>query len=58
MGHVKEPKGVDFIIKSKPLTEADRKIISDFIREYKSKQAAKKTKRKKRPGSLKRKSIG
>lgn len=32
MGHIKEPKGVDSIIESKPLTDEDRKAIRDFIR--------------------------
>ena len=35
MGYIKEPEGVDFIIKSEPLTDEDRKQISQFIREYK-----------------------
>lgn len=34
MGHVKEPKGVDFFITSDPLTEKARKEISEFIRNY------------------------
>ena len=38
MGHIKEPKGVDFIIQSKPLTEEDRAAISEYIRDYKAKQ--------------------
>ena len=37
MGHIKEPKGVDFIIESKPLTEEERNKISDFIRKDKAK---------------------
>jgi hypothetical protein len=41
MGHIKEPKGVDFIIESKPLTDEERKIISDFIRKDKEKLTAK-----------------
>lgn len=41
MGHIKEPKGVDFIIQSEPLTDKDRKIISEFIAEYKSKKSKK-----------------
>ena len=36
MGHIKEPKGVDFVIASDPLTEKARKKISDFIRKYKT----------------------
>ena len=43
MGHIKEPKGVDFIIKSKPLTDDERIAISEFIRQYKSKHPNKKT---------------
>ena len=42
MGHIKEPKGVDFIIASDPLTDKDRQEISEFIRNYKSKTTAKK----------------
>ena len=37
MGHIREPKGVDFIIESKPLTDEERKAISDFIRKDKEK---------------------
>jgi len=37
MGHIKEPKGVDFIIESKPLTDEERKAISDFITKDKEK---------------------
>jgi hypothetical protein len=36
MGHIKEPKGVDFVIASDPLTEKARKEISDFIGKYKT----------------------
>jgi hypothetical protein len=35
MGHIKEPIGVDFIIKSDPLTDKERKAISEFISNYK-----------------------
>ena len=52
MGHIKEPKGVDFIIQSEPLTDKDRKKISEFIAEYKSKRSKKVTRRIKR-GRLK-----
>jgi len=31
MGHIKEPKGVDFLIQSPPLTEKERKELSEFI---------------------------
>ncbi len=42
MGHIKEPKGVDFLIASEPLTDKGRKEISDFIGNYKRKTPAKK----------------
>jgi hypothetical protein len=42
MGHIKEPKGVDFIIASDPLTDKARQEISEFIRNYKNKATLKK----------------
>ena len=47
MGHIKEPKGVDFIIKSEPLTDEERKAISEFIRKDRAKQLAKANPKKK-----------
>lgn len=44
MGHIKEPKGVDFIIASDPLTDKARQEISEFIKNYKSNAANKKAK--------------
>lgn len=41
MGHIKEPKGVDFVIQSEPLTDTDRKEISKFITDYKAKSRKK-----------------
>lgn len=41
MGHIKEPKGVDFVIQSEPLTDKDRQEISKFIAEYKAKSKKK-----------------
>jgi len=38
MGYIKEPKGVDFLIKSEPLTEGERVAISAFIATYKAKK--------------------
>ena len=35
MGFIKEPKGVDLIVKSTPLTEDDKKQISKLIANYK-----------------------
>jgi hypothetical protein len=46
MGHIKEPKGVDFLIKSEPLTDNARKEISEFIREYKKMSALKSIQKK------------
>ena len=48
MGHIKEPKGVDFIIQSKPLTDQERKQISRFIQDYKLRNTNKKSKAKSR----------
>jgi hypothetical protein len=31
MSYIKEPKGVDFLIKSEALTNADRRMISEHI---------------------------
>ena len=47
MGLIKEPEGVDFVIKSRPLTKKEEGLVSKFIREQKVKRlkklAAKKT---------------
>lgn len=37
MGHIKEPDGVDFIINGKPLTDKEKKAISEFIKADKEK---------------------
>ena len=42
MAHIKEPKGVDFVIASDPLTDKARQEISEFIRNYKNKTQTKK----------------
>ena len=57
MGYIKEPKGVDFIIQSKPLTDEDRKQISKFIQDYKIKHAGKKSSIKSRVNVSKRKTL-
>ena len=54
MGHIKEPKGVDFIIKSEPLTNEERAAISEFIRQYKAKHSNKRGPKKKTPLSTKK----
>ena len=43
MGLIKEPAGVDFIIQSKPLTDLERKEISEYIQSKKMKQEKKKS---------------
>lgn len=35
MGHISEPKGIDFLIQSPPLTEKERKELSQFIEKRK-----------------------
>jgi hypothetical protein len=37
MAHIKEPEGVDFIIQSPPLTDQERKEISELIVKMKAK---------------------
>ncbi len=44
MGLIKEPKGIDFMISSDPLTDNARKEISEFIRNYKNASKNKKSK--------------
>lgn len=47
MGYIKEPEGVDFVINSKPLTEKQKKAISEYIKADKARLARiKKRKRK------------
>lgn len=57
MGYIKEPEGVDFIIKSKPLTDKERKEISKFIEDYKAKYSKKKSVKKLRTSSSKKKTL-
>ncbi len=53
MGLIREPKGVDFIIQSPPLTDTERKEISEFIliRKLQNKTKLKQTISKKRMGN-------
>ena len=39
MGHINEPKGIDFLIQSPPLTDRERKELSEFIQKCKSEGA-------------------
>jgi hypothetical protein len=47
MGYIKEPKGVDFVINGKPLTDKEKKAISEFIKADKEKMARQKLAKKK-----------
>lgn len=53
MGHIKEPDGVDFIINGKPLTDKEKKAISEFIKTDKAKIAEKKIRKSKAAKSKK-----
>jgi len=41
MAHIKEPEGVDFLIQSPPLTDKERKEISELIKKMKAKSPKK-----------------
>jgi hypothetical protein len=50
MGYIKEPIGIDFIIQSEPLTDLERKEISEYIKfkkEQNKKEIAQKNTRSK-----------
>ncbi len=53
MGHIKEPDGVDFLINGKPLTDKEKKAISEFIKADKEKIARQKLRRIKNANSKK-----
>ena len=36
VGYIKEPKGIDFLVDPNPLTEEDRRMISETIAYYKA----------------------
>jgi hypothetical protein len=46
MGLIREPLDVDFFVDPRPLTDKEKKIISDFIRADKEKRNNKKTSKK------------
>ena len=46
MGIIREPKGVDFIIQSPPLTVEERKEISAFIKQRKLQKLAEENSKK------------
>ncbi len=39
MAHIKEPEGVDFVIQSPPLTDEERKEISELIKKMKARNS-------------------
>jgi hypothetical protein len=41
MGLIREPLEVDFVVESRPLTKAEEKAVSDFIRADKEKRKQK-----------------
>lgn len=54
MGHIPEPKGVDFIIQSPPLSDKERIELSEFIKRRKTElgqkpSTSKKSRAKKKP---------
>jgi hypothetical protein len=53
MGHIKEPNGIDFIINGKPLTDKEKKAISEFIKADKEKIAKQKLRKTKNASSKK-----
>ena len=55
MGLIREPEGVDFIIKSRPLTKKEGELLSKFIREQKAKRLKKLSTRKTRRATSTRK---
>jgi hypothetical protein len=59
MGHIKEPKGVDFVINSRPLTKKEEAAISEYIKAYKAKHSNKQitTKRKGRTKNIRNKMV-
>ncbi|MCX6189376.1 MAG: hypothetical protein NTW54_07220 [Bacteroidetes bacterium] len=57
MGHIKEPEGVDFIVESRPLTKAEEVAISEYIRNYKAKNAHKQVPAKRKVKSTSRKKV-
>ncbi|MDR2841545.1 MAG: hypothetical protein LBV75_09880 [Paludibacter sp.] len=39
MGYIREPEGIDFIINGRPLTAAEDKAISEFIKADRAKNS-------------------
>jgi hypothetical protein len=49
MGHIAEPKGIDFVIQSPPLTDNERKELSEFIKKRKAEIEKKNLTKRKSP---------
>lgn len=49
MGHIPEPKGVDFIIQSPPLSDKERTELSEFIKIRKTELGQKPSSPRKKP---------
>jgi hypothetical protein len=47
MGLIREPKDVDFFVDPKPLTDEERKMISDYIKKDKQRRKLRERKGKK-----------
>lgn len=45
MGLVREPLDVDFVVDPKPLTQKEKEAVSQYISEYKAKQAKKRSRK-------------
>lgn len=53
MGLIKEPNGVDFIIQSTPLTDIERKEISEYIKSKKEQSKTLEAKKNSRKPKIK-----
>jgi hypothetical protein len=57
MGHIKEPTGIDLVIKSRPLTKEEETAISEYIRTYKKSHSQKRIVKKRSVVPTKRKKV-
>lgn len=48
MAHIKEPEGIDFLIQSPPLTDQERKEISELIKTMKAQSSRPRIRRNKK----------
>ena len=46
MGLIREPLDVDFVVDPRPLTDKEKKQISDYIRAYKARHSKKHTRKR------------